>query len=150
MRLPRRTALFSQEEREERFLWMREAYDASLKPNSRKNMRSAIKGYMDFCSLMAYEAFPLSLQSVASYLADYVARGNSPNSITGIMCHLRRHCIEEYLPVAVRGGRGAASAPAQGPVPLGAETGHSKGGGLHAGGAPSFVRDGGGLAHQPR
>jgi len=98
MRMPRRTSPFSQEERDERLLWMREAYDASLKPNSRKNMRSAVKGYNDFCALMGYNAFPLTLQSVALYLADYVARGHAPTSIAGILCHLRRHCTEEYLP----------------------------------------------------
>jgi integrase len=90
--------MYSLEERAELEVWINKAWDVSMAKGSRKNFRSAVKGYVDFCRLMDYTAFPPTLKSVAVYFGSYVARGNSPGNIAGIMSYLRRHCVEQYMP----------------------------------------------------
>lgn len=47
---------------------------------------------------MDYPAFPPTFKTVAVYFGSYIAKGNAPSNIAGILSYLRRHCVEQYLP----------------------------------------------------
>ena len=69
------------------------AFAASQAPGSRSNVHGTARLYSTFCLLAGLPAFPVNLRSVAAYMVDYVHRGNSPESLEGVLSRLKRYTL---------------------------------------------------------
>ena len=71
------------------------AFKAAQADGSRDNVSGTGRLYAQFCEMAGFPAFPVTMRGICNYLVDYVHRGNSPESLSGVVSRLKRFTLEQ-------------------------------------------------------